>query len=314
MSKSKKQPSKKEKQKNINNMSKVTIEKLGHDETIVDKNNDNSPKKVDNMEVKLTDLIEQQFYEYLSKFLDELSKSFGNKLNLKSIIETQYTDICSVKYINQIKQNIYNYKKDFLSDITELDDLFKNNSILFLDGINISDIWGISDSDNKSAVIQYLKVFILIYETALNDTNEDDSDDSKDSKDNIPFEEMLKKSIMDNNENIKQFCKNLENDDNSIVNLAKNIASELKNENSLDDNNDINSLLNNGAGLNGLIKKIHSKLDTKIQNGNIDQNMLLNDVQKLFGNGENNLFGNMFNNMNMNMNNNNKKSKKKNKK
>ena len=57
------------------------------------------------------------------------------------------------------------------------------------------------------------------------------------------------------------------------------------------------NMFNNGNGINSLISSITSKLDTQIKSGNLDQNKLLNDAQKMMGNNKN-LFGDLFKSMN----------------
>ena len=104
----------------------------------------------------MNDLIIQQFYEYLEKFLNELGKS---SKKLKKIIDEKYSNVCDKKYIDTIKSNLYNHKTQFLGKESELDEFFKNNSIELLEDINISDIWAKSAKDNKSAIIQYIKVY-----------------------------------------------------------------------------------------------------------------------------------------------------------
>ena len=107
----------------------------------------------------MNNLIKQQFYEYLEKFLNELGKS---SKKIKKVIDEKYTDICDPKYITMIKSNIYIHKTHFLGKESDLDEFFKNNSVKLLENINISDIWAKSASDNKSAIIQYIKVFVSL--------------------------------------------------------------------------------------------------------------------------------------------------------
>ena len=57
------------------------------------------------------------------------------------------------------------------------------------------------------------------------------------------------------------------------------------------------NMFNNGNGINGLISSITTKLDNQIKSGNLDQNKLLNDAQKMMGNNKN-LFGDLFKSMN----------------
>ena len=92
------------------------------------------------------------------------------------------------------------------------------------------------------------------------------------------------------------FYDSMKDSNNSIINLAKNIAEDLKKE-SGDDPNNLMNMFNNGNGINGLISSITSKLDTQIKSGNLDQNKLLNDAQAMMGNNKN-LFGDLFKSMN----------------
>tara|TARA_B100001142_G_scaffold265091_1_gene269002 strand:+ start:429 stop:1292 length:864 start_codon:yes stop_codon:yes gene_type:complete len=246
----------------------------------------------------MNSLIINQFYEYLEKFLQELSKSSSKT---KKCIDKEYKDIKDEKYIECIKNNIFIHKEKFLGKQEELDDFFKENQIELLDKINISEIWGKSDKDNKNAIIQYIKVFVFMFETSNKDTDDCDEECEQESESNDTenkttkdFEEMLKKSLLENEENVNSFYKTMEEKDNSIVDLAKNIAEELKGNSSEKD------MMNmfNGQGLNGLIGTITSKLDSRMKSGDLDQNKLFSDAQKMMGS-NNNLFGNLFNNLNI---------------
>ena len=110
-------------------------------------------------------LIEKQFYDYLGNFLGEIKKSFSSDIG--DIIDNQYSDVNKKEYIEEVKENIYCYKENFLGEISELDKLFSDNEIMLLKDINISLLWSKSDADNKTAIIQYLKVFIFIFETSV---------------------------------------------------------------------------------------------------------------------------------------------------
>ena len=176
----------------------------------------------------MNELITTQFYEYLEKFLGELAKS---SKKLKKIIDEKYINIRDPKYISIIKNNIYVYKTDFLGKECELDSFFQTNSIELLDDINISNIWSKSDSDNKSAIIQYIKVFVFMFETSTDKKTNEDIDTSEEeecSENNTNFEDILKKSLLDDDQNMNSFYESLNKEDNSIVDLAKNIACELK--------------------------------------------------------------------------------------
>ena len=261
----------------------------------------------------MNDLIRSQFNEYLTKFLLELSKS---SKKLKKIIDTEYSDINDDKYVEFIKNNIYVHKEKFLGKEEELDEFFKNNSIELLEKINLSDVWNKSEKDNKNAIIQYVKVFVIMFESTNNNTEKkpkkkkesnesqesEESEESSEENVNLcddKFEKLLKESLLNNdkniNENMDNFYENMKDSNNSIIDLAKNIADDLKNDSGGDPNNLLN-MFSNGNGLNGLITSITSKLDNEIKSGKLDQNKLFNDAQQMMGNNKN-LFGDLFKSM-----------------
>ena len=252
----------------------------------------------------MNELIRTQFFEYLNKFLLELSKS---SKKLKKLIDNEYTNVNDEKYVECIKKNIYIHKEQFLGKEDELDNFFKTNSIELLDKINLSDIWNKSEKDNKNAIIQYVKVFVFMFESVNNNTKQTESDSESDKSNeetndmnDDKFESLLKESLLNNNqqmnENMDTFYESMKDSDNSIIDLAKNIAEDLKNE-SGDNPSNLANMFSNGNGLNGLISSITSKLDNEIKSGKLDQNKLLNDAQKMMGNNAN-LFGDLFKSMN----------------
>ena len=258
----------------------------------------------------MNELITKQFYEYLDKFINELGKS---SKKIKKIIDEKYKNINEEKYIDSIRNNIYVHKTHFLGKEEELDAFFNSNSIELLDDINISNIWKKSDKDNKNAIIQYIKVFVFMFETSNTKNNNEElsggstedcveNNDEKAADVDPMFEEMLKKSLLDDNENMKSLYENLNKEDNSIVGLAHSIANELKSdsEGGLENMMD---MFKGGQGLNNLVNKITSKLDGKMKSGELDQTQLLNDAQKMMSN-NGSLFGNMFNNLNKTQNSN----------
>lgn len=233
------------------------------------------------------DLIKKQFSDYLNNFIEELKKSSNDN---KKLIEELYKS--DKDYMEEIQISLFEYKRDFLDDTKKLDKLFDENEIELIKGLSLSKIWKMSDDDNKGAISQYVKVLIFILEAQDKTSSKEET-----NKEENGFEDLLKKSLLDNDNNLKSFCKNMNNPDNSIVNMAKNIADELKGENSIGDN-DISKLLSgNGQGMSQLINKITSKIDNEIKSGNLDQTKLLSDAQQMMG--ENNgLFQNLFNNFN----------------
>tara|TARA_Y100000741_G_C18246493_1_gene555705 strand:- start:70 stop:930 length:861 start_codon:yes stop_codon:yes gene_type:complete len=239
----------------------------------------------------MNNLIENNFYDYLEKFLDEIKKSFDN---YKSIIEEKYNDIRNPEIIKIIEGNLISYKEDFLGNREKLDELFDKNEIYLFEDISISELWKKSDLDNKNAIIQYIKVFILIFET----NNNNNIDGGEENIDN-GFGELLKEQLLNKEDNLKEFYQNInKNEDNSIVKMAKDIASKLNDKNEGGDLNIMNLLNGSGGGLNNLIGEITSKIDNEIKTGKVNQSDLLKDAQNIMGqNG--NLFENLFNGLDM---------------
>ena len=239
----------------------------------------------------MNNLIENNFYDYLEKFLDKIKKNFDN---YKSIIEEKYNDIRNPEIIKIIEGNLISYKEDFLGNREKLDELFDKNEIYLFEDISISELWKKSDLDNKNAIIQYIKVFILIFET----NNNNNIDGGEENIDN-GFGELLKEQLLNKEDNLKEFYQNInKNEDNSIVKMAKDIASKLNDKNEGGDLNIMNLLNGSGGGLNNLIGEITSKIDNEIKTGKVNQSDLLKDAQNIMGqNG--NLFENLFNGLDM---------------
>ena len=55
----------------------------------------------------------------------------------------------------------------------------KENNVELLDKINISEIWAKSDTDNKNAIIQYIKIFVFMFETSNKDTTDENDENDE---------------------------------------------------------------------------------------------------------------------------------------
>ena len=145
--------------------------------------------------MKDLDLIKKQFTDYLNNFMDELKKSSSENNELITNLYNKDKD-----YMDEIQECLFEYKRDFLDDTKELDKLFSKNNIELIKGLSLSNIWNISDADNKNAISQYIKVLIFILEAT--DTKTETKEENKDD-----FEKLLKESLLNNDNNLKVFVK-----------------------------------------------------------------------------------------------------------
>ena len=104
--------------------------------------------------------------------MDELKKSSSENNELITNLYNKDKD-----YMDEIQECLFEYKRDFLDDTKELDKLFSKNKIELIKGLSLSNIWNISDADNKNAISQYIKVLIFILEAT--DTKTETKEENK---------------------------------------------------------------------------------------------------------------------------------------
>tara|TARA_Y100000591_G_C21844779_1_gene708012 strand:+ start:989 stop:1891 length:903 start_codon:yes stop_codon:yes gene_type:complete len=206
---------------------------------------------------------------------------------------------------------------EFKSEISRKDDSLFSETICFLKNVDFKDIWENEKTtlEIKNTIWKYLQTLLVIGETIISD-----SDKIKSLVDNLQKTrsgEELDEDISEENKAMLDMLKNLsENSKNKIDEnmlsdgLIGNLAKELAEDINMDDLNlDIGEDANVGdifgkimSGDNpmkfmNLIQNVGNKIQSKLEDGNIDQSKLLSEATSMMGMlGNNNpLFDNLLN-------------------
>ena len=242
----------------------------------------------------------------------------------KGSIYEKYESVMNMETLNleecELLKNFMDNINKYSSKITNKDlDVITDDLI---DGIPLKKIWN-SDISNsaKDEIWKYLQTFCIIsinlnsskelQELLSGETETIDLENRKDLKD-LKKIKKLKESIDTINTNKSNDIPNMNgmNDifsNTGIGQLAKEIAEGLNFEEMLGQNSDLDEgeqnmedvmqNIMNPANFMNLFQNINSKVQEKIQSGDIDENMLTGEAQNLYGNFQNNpMFQSMMNN------------------
>ena len=217
--------------------------------------------------------------------------------------------------------------KNFMDNIGKNSTKITNKDVLvigddLIDGIPLKKIWKTDISESvKDEIWKYLQTFCIIninlnsskelQNLLSGDANTIEGENRKDLKD-LKRIKKLKESIDTINDNKKKDENDLSNmndifSSTGIGQLAKEIAEGINFEEMLGENKDLDSgeqnmedvmqNIMNPANFMNLFQNINSKVQEKIQSGDIDENMLTGEAQNLYGDFQNNpMFQNMMNN------------------
>lgn len=242
----------------------------------------------------------------------------------KGTIYEKYESVMNMETLNleecELLKNFMDNINKYSSKITNKDvDVISDDLI---DGIPLKKIWDSDISDSaKDEIWKYLQTFCIIsinlnsskelQELLSGETGTIDPENRKDLKD-LKRIKKLKESIdsINTNKNSDVPDMNGMNDifsNTGIGQLAKEIAEGLNFEEMLGQNNDLDEgeqnmedvmqNIMNPANFMNLFQNINSKVQEKIQSGDIDENMLTGEAQNLYGNFQNNpMFQSMMNN------------------
>ena len=265
----------------------------------------------------------EYFNSTLKLFVNNINKFYPE---YKEILDEYYNELLENDSSNDDK-----YVKRFMRKFGEYKDLIsaKDNSlfgetICFLKNIDFKEIWDNEKTDDsiKNTIWDYLQTLFLIGETIICDSDKIKSlvESLKNKRDN----ESLDENITDENKELFDMLKNLSdkknqpeiNEDIFSNGLIGNLAKELSGDINLDELN-----LNLGGGDDGdgvsnigdifgklmsgdnpmkfmnLIQNVGKKIQTKLEDGNLDKSKLLDEAQNMMGMlGNNNpLFDNLLN-------------------
>jgi len=263
----------------------------------------------------LNEKILSVFKEMINDIMDVYPEEKGSIYEkYESIMNMETLNLEECELLNNFMNNIGKYS----TKITNKDIDAINDELI--DGIPLKKIWQSDISDNvKDEIWKYLQTFCII-NINLNSSKElqellsGDGQNIENKKDLKDLKKMkkLKESINTINENRQSDEPDFSgmNDilgNTGIGKLAKEIAEGLNFEEMMGQNNDLNDgeqniedvmqNIMNPANFMNLFQNINSKVQEKIQSGDIDENMLTGEAQNLYGNFQDNpMFKNMMNN------------------
>ena len=258
----------------------------------------------------------EKFNFYLTNFLTELNTVFPE---YNEIFVKHYSDIFpqandkttnSDKYVKDFMSNI----KDYTKQVAQKDDsIFKGEKeINFLLGLDFRNLW-IKDINEKTreSIWKYLQTLYVIGKKVVGEDDEINELLNKfTSQTGDSTQEEMMKNIKNETDEMMNMFKNLsqieqnpdlpDTSENDMKNLFEggvisDIAKELTNELNLDNldmgepkniNEAFANLMGGGNGNKGffdLVTKVGEKIQNKVQNGEVNQNDLMNEAQKMMG-------------------------------
>ena len=206
---------------------------------------------------------------------------------------------------------------EFKSEISKKDDGVFTETICFLKNVDFNDIWENENTtlEIKNTIWKYLQTLLVIGETIISDSDKIKSlvDNLQKTRSGEEVEEDMteeNKAMLDMLKNLSENSKNKIDENMLSDGLIGNLAKELAEDINMDDLNldigedenvgDIFSKIMSGDNpmkFMNLIQNVGSKIQSKLEDGNIDQSKLLSEATNMMGMlGNNNpLFDNLLN-------------------
>lgn len=270
-----------------------------------------------NNKMDLNEKILSVFKKMINDIMDVYPEQKGN-------IYEKYESVMNMETLNLEECELL---KNFMENINKNSSKITNKDVDIItddliDSIPLKKIWDSDISDSaKDEIWKYLQTFCIIsinlnsskelQELLSGETKEINPENRKDLKD-LKRIKKLKESIDTINTNKSSDVPDMNgmNDifsNTGIGQLAKEIAEGLNFEEMLGQNSDLDEgeqnmedvmqNIMNPANFMNLFQNINSKVQEKIQSGDIDENMLTGEAQNLYGNFQNNpMFQSMMNN------------------
>ena len=261
--------------------------------------------------------LNEKILSVFKKMINDIMDVYPEK---KGDIYEKYESVMNMETLNLEECELL---KNFMNSIGKNSTKITNKDVEvisdeLIDNIPLKKIWESDISENvKDEIWKYLQTFCIIninlnsskelQELLSGETKEIDPENRKDLKD-LKKIQKLKESISTINE--KKVDESDMNDifsNTGIGQLAKEIAEGLDFEEMLGQNSDLDSgeqnmedvmqNIMNPANFMNLFQNINSKVQDKIQSGDIDESMLTGEAQNLYGNFQDNpMFQSMMNN------------------
>lgn len=261
----------------------------------------------------------EKFNFYLVNFLTELNTVFPE---YNEVFVKNYSDIFpqteenksnnTDKYVKEYMTSV----KDYYKEVAKKDDsIFKGDKeINFLLGLDFRNLW-IKDINEKTreSIWKYLQTLYVIGKKVVGEDDEINELLNKfTSQTGDATQEEMMKNIKNETDEMMKMFQNLstveqdpdsetsENDMKSLFEggVISDIAKELTEELNLDNLNDLNmgepknineafsNLMGGGNGNKGffdLVTKVGQKIQNKVESGQVNQNDLMSEAQKMMG-------------------------------
>jgi hypothetical protein len=257
----------------------------------------------------------EHFNDYLKLFVTNIIETFPE---YKEVLETYYSELLSNDSCNNDKyvKRFMKKTKDYQSKISSKDESLFDESICILKHVDFKIIWESDElsENNKDKIWEFIQTLYIIGNTIINDSNtirtllekfnsikNNETFSSEEKSEDTELLDMLK-NISKTNEPI---------DENFIKNgLLGKLAEELKSDINIDDlslnetdnvDDIFKNLLDsdNSMKFMNLVQSVGKKIDTKIKNGDINQEQLMKEAVTMMSSlqGNTNILNDMLTNI-----------------
>lgn len=242
----------------------------------------------------------------LEEFIDDLSLTFPEHKELmnkyRSLTVDEFTDLNGKIYAENFFDILYKNEKIFKDEVNSY----------YLPEIKFSILWNTDITDaTKENIWKYLQLILFTIISKTNDNksflnNIENFDDLNFEELSTQIEETIKNMSGDNVPNAEKVNDAMKGMlDGKLGDLAKEIVDDAGTN--IETEEDLNGLLKDPSKLMSLVKNVGDKLDSKIKNGDINENELMSEATNLLGK-MNDIPGfgsikDMMSNLGMNMNN-----------
>ena len=260
-------------------------------------------------------MVSQEIYQILRDFTRDILTTFPEceeslHSGLKAIRDDNKDDPAIVEVLEHCKKE---YPKKFFDILYQKPEIFSGEEpLFFLPGIDFRKLWKLDISDNTRTIIWKYLQLILFSVVNLQDSKETFGDAAKlfEVIDENEFKNKLEERIQQMTEvfnidskdptrdvsgapplpNINELQDHISSMlDGNLGNLAREIAEETAEE-LTGDMTDVNTvgdvfkkLFRNPGKLMQLVKKVGSKLDSKLQSGEVKESDLMQEATELIG-------------------------------
>ena len=243
----------------------------------------------------------EKFNFYLKSFLGELETIFPE---YKEQLRNDYNEVITTESLN-----VETYVKEYMNVVSTYhsDISSKNNQIFlgetelkFLRNLDFSNLWTKDLSDTtRENIWKYLQTLYVLGKKII--TSDDEVNEMLTELNSSSQEDLSKhqQEMMNMIENMSKMTDDnrVNNDEtNNLFNngIISDIAKELTNELDLDNldmgnpknmNEAFSNIMGGGGGNNffNLVSKVGEKIQNKVESGEINQNDLLSEAQKMMG-------------------------------